>query len=402
MMKNKCKIFVTLVAIVVFCSFYVTDAEASSKELKNTWYTTRTFPMNVESKEWKEYGLVENLDILNPPKDLIDSMTSNELADLMFNYPHLWVLTSYEYDQKDYFWDYLLNNCDIFNEILNREDGIECLLNKYLQTEFSAEIYNKNPYQVWGYNKKLNAEVFACQFINYMIAKPERFSEYSDQVQYVIEIKEKEYSYLEENDTKLYLTFEKGILGKRHSFDDTYLGTDMVSRADGFVATGTSYLRQIENVDIYFTPGTYHKYGTDSNCLKWDSGDYSEEKRTSLNNSIAYNWSRLAQSSPKYNCHGYAWLNANGLNGYWLDTPISYINSGSVTSIYQNSVQNGDIIVMYNSSGKLVHSAVVCSGPSGSTGIYTTSKIGGRGLYVAPLSELQTYYSSSSYAVYRP
>lgn len=57
---------------------------------------------------------------------------------------------------------------------------------------------------------------------------------------------------------------------------------------------------------------------------------------------------------------------------------------------------------MYNRfSGAISHSAVICSAPSGGSGIYTKSKIGGLGVYMAPLSELKMSYSCDNYDVYR-
>lgn len=332
-------------------------------------------------------------------------MTSEELAKLMMDYPHLWVLTSYEFQEKNIFWDYLTNNCDIYIELLNREDGIACLLEEYLLSDFEAEVYNKNPYAIYGYNQTANAEVFGCQFVNHIVCNLDIYDKYYDLISKVITEKSEKYALLDENDTKIYLTFEKSDVSLDGCFfekSEENSDSRLVQVADGFTATGSPYIRKIENVDIYFTPGSYHKYGADVACLQWYSGDYSTNKRDSLDNSINYSWYRLSKSSPKYNCHGYAWLNANVSNGYWLDSPASYMNNGTVTSVSSSAMQVGDIIVMYNSSGALVHSALMCATPSGSLGTYTISKIGGRGLYRAPLSELMTYYGCSTYSVYRP
>lgn len=396
---------VTMLVVVLSCFSFGTNAEASGTALKDTWYTTHTFPMNPECKEWMEYSLEENLNILNPPEDLLQSMTSEELAKLMMDYPHLWVLTSYEFQEKNFFWDYLTNNCDIYKELLNREDGIDCLLDEYLLSDFDAEVYNKNPYAIYGYNQTANAEVFGCQFVNHIICNLDIYNNHYEFISKVITEKSEKYSLLGENDTKFYLTFEKNDVsadGYLFENNEETNNSRLIQVANGFTATGSPYIRKIENVDIYFTPGTYRRYGADAACLQWYSGDYSTTKRNSLNNSIAYSWYRLSQSSPKYNCHGYAWLNANVSNGYWLDSPTSYMNNGTVTSVSSSAMQVGDIIVMYNSSGALVHSALMCATPSGSSGTYTISKIGGRGLYRAPLSELMTYYSCSNYSVYRP
>lgn len=372
--------------------------------LQGEWYVSRSFPINPDSEDWMKYGLDDILYILNPPEDILHEFSSQELADLMMNYPQLWVLTAYEYEQKNIFWDYLANNCSIYNELLSRKDGVECLLNEYLETDFNAQFYNDNPYVIWGYNPIANAEVFGCQFVNHIIHNPVIYNSYFNTISKVIEVKSELYSQLEKSDARLYLSFGNDAMSGEESesiYNQYFTLDDRSITSDGFTATGSPYIRSIENVNIYFTPGVYHKYGTDAACLQWYSGNYTNEKRESLNNAIAYPWYRLAQASPKYNCHGYAWVNANGSNGYWMDSPIAYIYYGTVTNINENNKQTGDIIVMYNSSGALVHSAVICPTPSGCYGTYTVSKIGGKGLYRAPLTELMTYYCCTSYLVYR-
>lgn len=78
------------------------------------------------------------------------------------------------------------------------------------------------------------------------------------------------------------------------------------------------------------------------------------------------------------------------------------MNSESVSYIGGSQKMAGDIIVMYTSSGDLRHSAKVSSTPTGTSYVETISKIGGKGLYVAPLSELMIYYNCTTYYVYRP
>lgn len=295
-------------------------------------------------------------------------------------------------------------NCDIYKEILNRDDGVEALIHEYSKTDFDAEIYNRNPYIVWGYNLRANAEVFGCQFIVHLMDNSDNYEKYFDLISEVMAEKTVLYSALEDNEAKLYMSFSRD----EEQYRDTMLSYESnvdlegILGEDGFTATGSAYARSIEKETIYFTPGIYHKYGVDSSCLQWYSGDYSTEKKQSLNNSIAYNWYRLSSASPAYNCHSYAWLYASAANVYWLDTPETYMSSSVVSYIGSAvTLQSNDIIVMYNESGELVHSAVVCATPSGESGVYTISKLGGRGLYKAPLSELSTYYSCKSYRVYR-
>lgn len=375
-----------------------------SEDLKKQWYETRYYPINPKSEEWLEYGLEEMLDVLNPPEELLHSFSTEELAKLMMEYPYLWILTSYEYDKLDYFFDFVEANCSVYNELMSREEGIECLLKEYQKSDFDAKLYNEDPYMVWGYNPMANAEVFGCQLLVRIAGNSDIDKEESELYTQIKNEKAELYAALDNNIAKSYLSFDNII-----SEDDSDTELLTISEpilfatraADGFTATGAVCSKDIYGVSINFTPGIYRKYGVSSSCYQWASGDYDEETRQRLDNSVAFPWYRLSRSSPKYNCHGYAWLNANASNGYWLEPPLAY--TGAVTYVgYNESVQVGDIVVMYNAStGAIAHSAVICQTPSGATGDYTISKCSGGPLYKAPLSQLMKYYSCSNYDVYR-
>lgn len=396
-----------ILILVVLCLANSREAKAADVEgLKEVWYETRYYPVNPESDEWMEYGLEDTLDILNPPEELLHSFSTEELAELMMDYPFLWMLTSYEYDKMDYFFDFIEYNCDIYNELMSREDGVSCLLKEYQKSDFNVNLYNEDPYMVWGYHPMANAEVFGCQFIVYMNNSSDIDEEEAELYSQVMRDKTESYLALHDNIAKEYLSFGKKQ-SNSYSVAESMLSNEAENLAmrasDGFTATGEAYSRKTEGVDIYYVPGTYQKYGVSASCLQWYSGDYDEETKKKLDNKIAYEWDRISRSSPKYNCHSYAWLNANVSNGYWLASPAEYMNSSEVTHVgYNVTPQVGDIIVMYNrKSGAIAHSAVIRQTPSGSTGTYTVSKIGGCGLYIAPLSELKSYYSCDNYDVYR-
>ena len=115
-------------------------------------------------------------------------------------------------------------------------------------------------------------------------------------------------------------------------------------------------------------------------------------------------WNLIDNSTPKYNCHSFAWIQSSYQNNLiWLENPSSYMNSNDVSYIGNNVTPSvGDIIVLYDSSTNAInHSAVVISTPNGCFGIYVRSKIGGKALYDSPLAELSLYYHSNNYSVYR-
>lgn len=175
-------------------------------ELKQQWYETHDYPINPESEEWSDYGMADVINILNPPEELLCNFTTKELAELMMDYPYLWVLTSYEYSERDYFFEFIEENCMIYRELLSRDEGIWYLLNEYRNTGFDVELYNKDPYVIWGYHPMANAEVFGCQFIK-------KYGSEFEEEEYKLSceiIGEKAESYLSINSDELkqYLSFE--------------------------------------------------------------------------------------------------------------------------------------------------------------------------------------------------
>lgn len=151
-----------------FLNTMAVNAE-TAEELKDQWYDTRYYPIYQEDDgEWnhpQEYSYLEVLDLLNPPPDLLLSMSTEELAGLMQEYPQMWqMMTYFGTDGKmDYisFFIFVETNCDIFYELLRREDGISCLLEEYRTNELDMDKKITSSDQEWL------AEVFGCQFIRY-------------------------------------------------------------------------------------------------------------------------------------------------------------------------------------------------------------------------------------------
>ncbi len=204
-MKNLTKSVIALFTCLVTCFFNIAAVSAATaQELKEQWYDTHYYPIHQESNgEWnhaKEYSYFEILDLMNPPLDLLPGMSTEELAGLMQEYPLMGQMMTYfgPDGEQDYitFFMFIETNCDIFYELLRREDGITCLLEEYRTNEPDAEKLNEctTTSQTWC------AELFGCQFIRYY-AHHFTDNEYALASQ-IIEEKKELYSLL--NDGALY------------------------------------------------------------------------------------------------------------------------------------------------------------------------------------------------------
>ncbi len=125
------------------CILECREAIIEKEDLKELWYDTHYYPMNPESDEWMKYEFEDALDILNPPEELLHSLATEEVVKLMMDYPYLWLLTAF--NEVNDFFDFLENNCDIYNELISRNDGVSCLVKEYQKTDFDEFFWN-----TWG------------------------------------------------------------------------------------------------------------------------------------------------------------------------------------------------------------------------------------------------------------
>ena len=165
-MKKYFKFIIAIFTCLMTCSLNIVAVNAATaEELKDRWYDTRYYPLYVGNEEWQKHNMADTLDILNPPLDLLLSMSTEELANLMQEYPLMGQITTYfDTDGKmDYpvFFGFVEAYCDIFYELLRREDGISCLLEEYRTNELDMDKKIASSDQEWL------AEVFGCQFIRY-------------------------------------------------------------------------------------------------------------------------------------------------------------------------------------------------------------------------------------------
>ena len=394
--KVICAITAVFVAMLVFG---VESHAMNVSEMKDLWHVTKEYPISGEKESFVKYGYEGVIDILNPPSDVLTNMTSEELANLMMDYPLMWVILSYEFDQADLFFDYLERNCDVYKELLRRDDGIRCILERYRNSDFNPGACFDDPNVLFNHNKEFSAEVFGCQFIKLMGKKISG----KDMALVKKTMKEKSelYGKVVNSVAGRYLSFEKNlVLSGQIEWSRWISDGEIMSYSNGFSATGGPNVNKWILVKyITFMPGSFHKYDVRVSCLKHVSGAYTSSEISGFKRSIAYAWTSIGEPSPKYNCHSYAWIQSNTSNPFWLDSPIGYINSPSVDYIGSDIIpQTGDIIVIKKSTGEITHSGIVSSYSYGV--LYIKSKIGGKGLYISPMNELLNYYGSS-YDVYR-
>lgn len=244
----------------VTCFFNSTVVNATTtEELKEQWYDTRYYPIYQGNEDNEKHNYADILDILNPPLDLLLSMSTEELAKLMQDYPCMGQMTTY-FDtngNQDYetFYMFCELNSDIFYELLRREDGITCLLEEYRTHELDVEKLNSGEYsteidQMWL------TEIFGCQFIRYY-AHHFTDNEYSLASQI---IEEKRELYTACNDTLLYYfdlpEIEPSTEEKGNTIRTNYLRPDEIQEKEDKLAEALLLMKSKEDSLQTASPNT--------------------------------------------------------------------------------------------------------------------------------------------------
>ena len=128
-MKNSIYRILSLPLTLMLCTMLVpcrTLAYLNAEDLEEIlekWYELRDYPMKPGDEGWDRMDYGEILKVVNPPQELIDSMSTRELADLMLHYPLL-----NEMDTEETL-RIMSGKSQIFLELRWRKDGTKELLN---------------------------------------------------------------------------------------------------------------------------------------------------------------------------------------------------------------------------------------------------------------------------------
>ncbi len=228
---------------------------ATTEEVKERWYDTHYYPLYPGNEEWQKHDMFATLDILNPPHDLLLSMSTQELAALMQEHPLMSQITTYygEDGNQDYgiFYAFMETNSDIFYELLRREDGFTCILEAYRNHEIDTELLNKTDYASVEEADRAHTmwwqEIYGCQFIRYY-APHFTESEYGKACE-IIEEKKEQYATL--SDTNLYYLdlpdIEPGTTKEAPAVRTNYLSEAQIQEKEERLTTAQKHMEKVEN-----------------------------------------------------------------------------------------------------------------------------------------------------------
>lgn len=153
-----------------------TDSQVLEKvqALIEAWYANREYPVKTWAQCQELGGDLEWWRIVsNPPEDLLNDLSTEELVHLVMHYPLLPYMPSFTDVDSQIFCATLEGYSTIFARLLTKEERNRLILNEYASNVLDAEAYNSGEYilgnesvwveilteyYVWTYSKEFTQE----------------------------------------------------------------------------------------------------------------------------------------------------------------------------------------------------------------------------------------------------
>lgn len=328
----------------------ILHANASEEIVSDSPITEYTYPLNIDSPSWSSYTVLEKVELLKIPDSILKRMTDEALVQAIADFPYIGDIYAYGNSTSDGVAT-VATYCSALNELLSRKTGIQTL------------------------------ELYCSEIIDSTLSTASVESGYDR---------------------------------------ETFIGYVMLDILDTISSNYRGELStEITTVDEYpEAPTTLN--GTPLPDSDYDIGyEPHAPMATAHDNADQYyvetfGVTRIRKGSCVYNCHSYAWFDQSADNPFWIHDPKTFWEDHSynrcyignvVTSIYDASIRNGDIVV-YGPENDSTHSAIF-SGNSNLTSTHSLataqciSKWGQAGVFRHSLTSVPAGYIYSTIRIYR-
>lgn len=362
----------------------------SEEDWENT--TVGEYPIDILSAEWKNLSYSEAAAACNMPMEYAESLTTDELVEYALNYPFLMDILAY--DNIEDGMNHLVNKSGVFEELFSRADCYDELLDAYLELEIDyVTVAESNDICGTNYDKELFVEAYIG--LNYDLLSDEQAKKFVEEYGNNFSGR-----YIECQDSALAMIFYEAVDEKMGIIPEDAVPESVASAEICDAANrAVSATCNICGASLSYT--TISVNGSSVYCYKWISGGYDSNDIADMDKYIANyhsSFSKVRSASSKYNCHSYAWYSTESTNVYWIGDPSPIYNNTLYWTLWRvpmRSWQSGDRITFWSDS-TLLHSAIVNSATN------CTSKLGHYGVYKTTISEMESFYGSSSMQAYIP
>lgn len=356
------------------------------------------YPIDVRSAEWNQLSYNEAAAACNMPKEYAKSLTTKELVDYAVNYP--FIMDILAFDSISDGMNNLANKSAVFEELFSRSDCFDELLAEYLNMEIDyVELAESDDICATKYDSELFIEAYLG--LNYDLLS-------EVQAEKFVEEYGNKYSNMNSECQKSTLStfFYDAIEEKLGVIPESAVPENVAEKLVDSVDVNGASLMSTSSITCAICGASLSSTsitvkGNTVYCYKWLSGGYTANDITKCDKYIADNhpsFSKVRSASSKYNCHSYAWYSTSTSNVYWISDPSPIYSNASYWiewRIPMRTLQSGDRITFWSNSS-LLHSAVVNSSTQ------CTSKLGHYGVYKTTISEMKSFYGSSTTQPYIP
>lgn len=295
------------------------DSSSTSPEV-----THYNYPIVPGTEEWTKLTTHQAMiDAVQIPQDILDKMTTDELATAVLDNPMIIDIYAY-YTLEDGFnkgYDVLCQELNCVRELSKRSNAMSCL---------TTELNNINSTVTLQKSPEISEELESKYLVGNRILQ---------------------------------------CITKENSSSIDAIADPQTPKISVLASTTTVSTPKGSSVSVY------------SN-MTWADHGLTANEVTSLSNAYikAYpNASKIANQSPVYNCHNYAW-NTSNPQKYWMNNPSKYMSDGSYS---KTATAASGYKVYYPNGG---HSATIISNTDDN--IYVKSKWG-----VLPVFKHNVHYS---------
>lgn len=290
------------------------------------------YPIDISDSKWKIYKTHEQmLQACNLPKEILETASTEELLELVFNYPLLCDL--YAYDSNEQGIEAVARQFNVFEELLNRKDAADIFFQTYM---------NENINEVVKSSEEEFRKVSEVVVLEGLLAQPDTANELSTRQK-----------------TRLFQRIEENRESKEFNslFEENMSTFYEISQKNGTLEIYQTGLKAADKKYYVKTPN-----GTKVAVLKnkYNGKSWAED----LNNQYrqAYPWAvQRGPSDNRYNCHSYAWYKQSKSNRYWMNSPKKYVTDGSYRYVGKSATAKSQKVVYKYQSGPIdtwLHSGV--------------------------------------------
>lgn len=332
-MRKKVNLILALIAFLVclVCPINV----ASAADISETLY--RITP---DDAEWKYLnGVQEKIDACRIDRDLLQSMSTEQLIEAVLDYP--FIIDLFLTDDYESGVGSIYEKCDAFQELISRSDAektiVEWVKQRRTCTEITAE-------------KEMENDAIMLLLL------------YTDELSN--EIIQTDVAVLDGFSNMVTVKWKSESLNRR---------AQDIRTPNGSVV---SYIVQ--------------------NCSH-TSADYHSQLDADIVST--YNVTLVSSGTCKYNCHSYAWYSTSSSNSAWINDPSIYMTDGSYINLLNglgtfSSYVDYGAKICYGTSNAALHSAILTSSASNIplASRVATSKWGRAGVFIHNVSNVPDVY----------